>query len=273
MLPILGIIAGNGELPHEINQIYNEIGGKCVVAYIGKEDKPWNIKYQNFAIGSVGNILKYFNEQNVKNIIIVGSIDRPNLKSLKVDLVGSSLLAKIMKMKFLGDDNILRIVSDFIESKGFKVISPQQILKSYDYEKNMITKISPSSQNLTDINLGCTILRSLGSVDVGQSVIMCNGYTLGIEAAEGTDNLIKRCAILRKINKGGVLVKMHKFNQDIRLDTPTIGPQTIINLSENGFNGIAIDKQNVLIVQPKETLKLLNDKKLFLAFVSVEHIT
>lgn len=271
MLPTLGIIAGNGDLPHEITEIYKEIGGKCVVAYIGTEDKPWGVNYQHFAIGSVGNVLKYFKYQNVKNVIIAGSIDRPNLKSLQVDLLGSILLTKIMKMKFLGDDNILRIASEFIESKGFKVISPQEVLKSYDYEKNMITKISPSSQNLTDINLGRTILHSLGSADVGQSVIVCNGYTLGIEAAEGTDNLIKRCAVLRKINKGGVLVKMHKFNQDIRLDTPTIGPKTIMNLSENGFNGIAIEKNNVLIINPRQTLKLLNDKKLFLAFINSEY--
>ncbi len=267
MLPILGIIAGNGILPHEITKIYSKIGGNIFIADIGNEERSWDMTSQKFPVGSVGAILKFFKSHNVENIIIIGSIIRPNLLSLNVDFTGSILLAKILKTKFSGDDNVLRIVSDFIESRDFKVISPLEILLSNDYEYNMITTTTPLPKDLTDINLGSKILHHLGKFDIGQSIIISDGYTLGIEAAEGTDNLIKRCAILRKNNKGGVLVKMHKLNQDIRLDTPTIGPDTIINLAENGFNGLAIEKNKVLIAQPEITLSLLNEKKLFLIFI------
>lgn len=267
VLPTLGIIAGNGNLPDEIVKLYTNNNGKCVVAYIGGEEKAWSVTHENFAIGSVGSILKYFKEQAVEEIIIIGGIIRPNLKTLKVDLVGSLLLAKIMKMKLLGDDNILRVIANYIEDKGFKVISAQHILKSGDYEKKIITKAKPKKQDLNDIKQGIQVLQSLGTMDVGQSVIAYNGYIIGIEAAEGTDNLIIRCAFLRKASKGGVLVKMHKADQDIRLDTPAIGPDTIINLAKNGFNGLAVEKSKVLIAQPELTLELLDKNGLFLAFI------
>lgn len=104
-------------------------------------------------------------------------------------------------------------------------------------------------------------------MDVGQSVIISNGYVVGIEAAEGTDNLISRCAILRKENNGGVLVKMSKSAQDMRLDVPAIGPDTIKLLAENKYSGIAIEKSGVIIINPEEVQKMLDENNLFLSFI------
>jgi DUF1009 family protein len=217
--------------------------------------------------GEVGGILKYFEESKVENIVIVGAVERPDLKSLKVDVTGSMLIAKIIKKKFLGDDNLLRTVSDYLESKGFKIISPQEILKLSESENYISTKAKPLEQDMLDIELGREVINSLGDLDVGQSVIVCSGYVLGIEAAEGTDNLIRRCDILRKSEKGGVLVKMAKSAQDMRLDVPVIGADTIFFLAKHGFNGIAIQKKGVVIIKPEETMKMLNESGLFLKMI------
>ena len=111
------------------------------------------------------------------------------------------------------------------------------------------------------------MIKCLGGLDVGQSVIVCDGYVIGIEAAEGTDNLIRRCEYLRKKEKGGVLVKMSKSEQDMRLDMPVIGPDTVFFLAKHGFNGIAIEKEGVIVIKPEETQKLLNDNGLFLSII------
>jgi DUF1009 family protein len=142
------------------------------------------------------------------------------------------LIAKIIKKKFLGDDNLLRTVSDYLESKGYKIVSPQEILKLSESENHIFTKAKPLEQDMLDIELGREVINSLGNLDVGQSVIVCSGYVLGIEAAEGTDNLIRRCDILRKSEKGGVLVKMGKSAQDMRLDVPVIGADTFFFLAK-----------------------------------------
>ena len=266
----LGVIAGSGLLPSEIADLYLKQGGNVYIAALEGETDILHItkyQYKQFPIGSVGALLEYFRENNVKEIIIIGGIIRPDLKSVKVDKVGSLLIAKILKEKFLGDDNILKIISDFIESKGFKVISPKTLLELGTYEKLYVSNKLPSKQDQIDIELGSQVIKSLSNLDIGQSVIVADGYVLGIEAAEGTDALIRRCELLRKTEKGGVLVKMAKLTQDMRLDLPTIGPDTIFYLAKHGYNGLAIQKSGVIIVKPAETIALLNEHDLFISYI------
>jgi len=266
----LGIIAGSGLLPSEIADLHLKQGGNVYIAALEGETDILHItkyQYKQFPIGSVGALLEYFRENNVKEIIIIGGITRPDLKSVKVDKAGSLLIAKILKEKFLGDDNILKIISDFIESKGFKVISPKTLLELGTYEKLYVSNKLPSKQDQIDIELGSQVIKSLSNLDIGQSVIIADGYVLGIEAAEGTDALIRRCELLRKTERGGVLVKMAKLTQDMRLDLPTIGPDTIFYLAKHGYNGLAIQKSGVIIVKPAETIALLNEHDLFISYI------
>ena len=218
-------------------------------------------------MGSVGAVLEYFTENNVKEVLIIGAITRPDLKSIKVDLTGSILIAKILKNQFLGDDSVLQLISNFIESKGFTVISPTEFLQIANYDQTYITKNAPLSQDKTDIALGAKVLHALGDLDIGQAVIVCNGYVIGIEAAEGTDNLIRRSENFRKTESGGVLVKIAKTTQDMRLDVPTIGPDTAFYLAKHGYNGIAIQKSGVIIVKPEETIELLDEHRLFISYL------
>jgi DUF1009 family protein len=266
----IGIIAGSGLLPLEVANLCKQNKKEvCIAAFEGDTDISLitSYQYKQFPIGSVGSLLEYFTENNVKEIVIIGGINRPDLKSIKVDVIGSLLIAKILKNQFLGDDNILQLISDFVESRGFKVISPTEFLKISNYEKHYITKSAPSTQDKIDIELGKKVLHALGGLDIGQSVIVSDGYVLGIEAAEGTDNLIRRCEALRKSESGGVLVKMTKMQQDMRLDLPTIGPDTIFYMAKHGYNGIAIEKSAVIIVKPQETIDLLNENGMFLSYV------
>jgi len=267
MLQKLGIIAGSGDLPKEIAKLYNSAGGNCFIAAIDPETSFEESSYEHFTLGSVGGIIEYFKKNAVKNVVIVGGIARPDLKSLKVDFAGSALLARILKQKILGDDNVLKVVSNYIESKDLKVISPREILKFSGYNFDISNKNTPSSQDKSDIEIGIQVIKSLGGLDVGQSVIVCDGYVIGIEAAEGTDNLIRRCEYLRKKEKGGVLVKMSKSEQDMRLDVPVIGPDTVFFLAKHGFNGIANEKEGVIVIKPEETQKLINDNGLFFSII------
>jgi len=264
ILPILGIIAGDGDLPEEVARLYHSSGGESYIASVVLDRKfDDDLPYQNFPIGSVGSILGYFKENSVENIIIIGGINRPDLKSLKVDFGGSILLAKILKQKMLGDDNVLRIIADHIGSKGFKVVSPKDVLKLNTGREDFSNTTLPSKQDQVDIEIGKNVIEALGKMDVGQSVIVSDGYVVGIEAAEGTDNLIERCAKLRKNKKGGVLVKMSKSGQDMRFDIPAIGERTVRLLAEHNFSGIAIEKCGVIVIKSQKVQKIVEDKGMF----------
>ncbi|MCC8417062.1 MAG: UDP-2,3-diacylglucosamine diphosphatase LpxI [Rickettsia endosymbiont of Bryobia graminum] len=266
---VLGVIAGNGALPVSIANNCMKQGIKCYIAIISEEVDLTlyeNFSYNVFKIAKVGSVIKYFKQHNVKNIVFAGGIKRVNLKSIKVDLIGSILLARILKQKFLGDDKILTIIAGFLEEKGFKVISSEEV---FTINNDVTTKILPLKRDLSDIELGVKLLKNIGTIDVGQSVIVEDGYILGIEAAEGTDNLIKRCADLRKKAAGAVLVKMMKDGQDSRLDMPTIGPETINNLNKYKYKGLAIQKDKVIIIDSELTIELANKYGIFIYQINI----
>ena len=137
-LPNLGIIAGGGLLPSEIARLQNNIGGKVFIAALEGEAEISSIaiySYKQFPIGSVGDLLKYFTENNVEEIIIIGGIKRPDLKSIKVDVIGSLLIAKILKEKFLGR-KIKRIKTDKDNNKKNVTISKLKQKNRFNFKKN-----------------------------------------------------------------------------------------------------------------------------------------
>lgn len=265
----LGIIAGSGLLPSEIAKLHTAKGGQAFIAGLAGNYEPDLLDayaHKVFNLGQAGAIIAYFKENNVSEVILIGGITRPELLSIAVDFTGSKLLARLLKNKFIGDDNALKTIAEFIEESGLRVVSPKQYMHSNN--DIITTELKPSHKQQQDINYGIEVLRSLSPYDVGQAVIVEDGYVLAIEAAEGTDNLIKRSKSLKKSSKqGGILVKMPKQSQDMRLDLPTIGPTTILLLAEYSFAGIAIDANNVLVVQPDRVKQLAKQHGLFLCAI------
>ena len=85
----------------------------------------------------------------------------------------------------------------------------------------MLTK-SDIQNHQDDIAAGIKASQQLGLEDKGQSVLVLNGAIIGYEDQKGTNALIHRFA-----QKGAVLVKTCKPQQDKDLDLPTIGLGTL----------------------------------------------
>jgi DUF1009 family protein len=101
---------------------------------------------------------------------------------------------------------------------------------------------------MADIGRGIEILTALGSLDIGQAVVIQQGVVLGIEAVEGTDRLMERCKDLHREGRGGVLVKMPKPGQESRVDAPTIGSRTVERAHRAGLAGIAVEAGGTIVL-------------------------
>jgi DUF1009 family protein len=264
----VGIIAGGGNLPVQIiNALQHKNQEFAIISVI----KDSNIEYPaNYIdIGNVGQILDYFKSQNVDEIVLAGKITRPSFSTLKLDAKGIKLMAQITKAKFFGDDSLLSIIVKFIENEGFIVKGAEYYTDDLLASVGNLTILHPSEQNLKDIELGKIVAGKIGELDIGQSVIIENGLILGVEAAEGTDNLIMRCASLKyEDNISGVLIKMKKPNQDSRIDLPTIGINTVKNVHFAKLSGIAIDAKQCLIIDKDKVIKLANELGLFITAIN-----
>ena len=124
--------------------------------------------------------------------------------------------------------------------------------------------IRPDELSQADIKRGVRVARTLGTLDVGQAVIVQQGLVLGVEAIEGTDELLRRCAVLRREGPGGVLVKVEKPGQEPRADRPTIGLRTVLLAAETGLRGIAVEAHATIVLDRDEAIRAADRAGLFL---------
>ena len=266
----IAIIAGSGRLPQLIVDKLVKESIKFIILTLSEDTEDSLKEYQHYQVapGKIKPILEILNKEQITKITFAGYIKRPALLSLKVDSLGASLLAKIAANKIHGDNTVLSIIAKFLEEQGFLVISPNEILPSLLSPEGVMGDIRPDKMDLADISVGQDLLAKISDMDIGQAAVIENGYTLGIEAAEGTDELIIRCALLkREDGKKGVLVKMKKLNQDARLDLPAIGPTTIENIYRANLKGVAISANNSLIINSADVIKLANKYGVFVVGV------
>ncbi|MEK6733669.1 MAG: UDP-2,3-diacylglucosamine diphosphatase LpxI, partial [Pseudomonadota bacterium] len=226
----LGIIAAKGDLSKNFIDYSKDNYELFIVAINGITD-PALVQDSKFIwidIGEIGKAIDFFKENNVEELVFVGSLAKPDLFSLKTDMMGAKLLAKITKDAIFGDNKILSSLVEFLESNELKVLGVHEILKTLVVNAAVFTKISPNEQDNNDIEIAKQVVKELGALDIGQGVIVQNGIILGVEAIEGTDQLIKRCGELKRSKiLSGILLKASKPNQELRVDLPAIGIETI----------------------------------------------
>jgi DUF1009 family protein len=263
MIGGLGIIAGKGLLPKLVAETHSSKGGQVFVAKITEGSEGCYDQYNQkaFALGEVGSLFEYFRSNNVTDIVMIGGMTRPKLAGIRVDKTGALLLARVVKAMIFGDDKLLRIVAQFFEESGFKILSATSILSGEaTISTGVATKITPSDSDYIDIEIGIKAAKELGKKDLGQAVIVSGGLVTGSEDERGTDYLIKS-------HNGGILVKAMKPMQDERLDIPAIGVDTIENASANGLRGIAIEANKVIVVDRWHAVQRANELGIFLVGV------
>jgi len=67
-----------------------------------------------------------------------------------------------------------------------------------------------------------------------------------------------------KKTKKGVLVKLPKKNQDLRIDLPTIGLKTIKKSIKIGLKGIAVKANQSVFLEKQKSIRLANKHRIFI---------
>ena len=267
----IGIIAGGGTLPRAVLDAAKQQGRHVFIAALNNsaDEKLYDdCDIEWFNLGSGGSIIKALRKRDINEIVMIGGVKRPNFSDIRPDLWTAGVLAKI-GIKALGDNDLLVCIKEALEAEGFALRGAHEIAPDLITPAGHLSKAKPDKKAMVDIERGLEVAQALGGVDVGQSVIVYDGVVLGVEGIEGTDELIKRCASYRKKDKGGVLVKLCKPQQDKRLDMPTIGLNTIQNLYDHGFEGLAVHAGNSLMPEREAFLKFADGRKLFVLGVEV----
>ena len=261
----IALFAGRGDLPRTLINVFQSQNRPFVVlAFKGQteEDLVKEVPHLWLYFGEAGKALRYINENHIQEIVMAGGISRPAYSEIRPDWEGIKWLAKIGP-KALGDDNLLKLVIGMIEERGYHVVGPDDILADLLAPEGLLTSHELDEQAWRDIGRGVEVLSALSPADIGQAVVVQEGLVLGIEAIEGTDGLIDRAGALQRPGLGGVLVKIAKRQQEQRVDLPVIGEETIHQAGKAGLRGIAVEAGRTLILNRQETLRIAQDKNIF----------
>ena len=265
----LGVIAGSGELPGRVIESCRAAGREVfVLALEGEADAKTvaSVPHAWCRIGGAAAGLNLLRAHGVGELVLAGGVSRPSFASLRPDWRAAKFLARV-GYRALGDDGLLSAIVKELEREGFRVVGPDRLLAEAELPEGPLGRVRPDDDALADIAHGMRLARAIGALDIGQAVVVQQGLVLGVEAIEGTDGLLRRCAELRRDGPGGVLVKAEKPGQERRADRPTIGPQTVRLAAESGLRGIAAQAGAALVIDRAEVIRLADAAGLFVVGV------
>ena len=263
----IGIISGGGKLPLAIGE--KLIQSKYDVVFFCIENfcdlklyKKYN--FNSIKINSLSKILKILKEQNINEIILAGYVKRPSLKDISFD-INSLKLIKTFALEAKGDDKLLKTILIFFENQGFKIFDWKSKCQDLFIDKINLTIKKPSNISLKNKRKGLNIFEKIGKADISQSLVVQNNIILGIEAAEGTDELLKRCYSYKKKGDKGILIKLSKYKQSSHLDIPVIGLKTLKNLKKYNYEGIFLEINKCIIIDKKQVIDFANKNNIFIS--------
>ncbi len=263
----LGLVAGGGAVPLQVATAARAAGRDVFAVVIEGWADPADYRHlPHLAIrlGAAGQAIEILRARGIRQLVMCGAAKRPSFLSIRPDAGMARLLLKIGRAAWQGDDGLLKAVVRVLEEEGFEILPAQAILRDILAEAGRLGAVAAEAMALEDIRRGIAVVQALGAVDVGQGAVVQQGLVLGVEAIEGTDALLARCAGLRREGPGGVLVKLVKPGQDRRLDLPTVGPATVANAAAAGLAGIAIEAGGTILVDRAATIAAADAAGLFL---------
>lgn len=256
----LGIVAGGGLLPHKLRAFCEDNNIACfTIGFEGHADPASSDRLMR--IGEAGSIMAAFREQGVSDLVLIGDVKRPKFTEMRPDLRTAAFFAKL-GFRALGDDGLLKAVRAELEAEGFTIHGIHELIPDLLLPAGVLTKVTPDDNDYEHIHTGLIASRVIGRKDIGQCVVVLGDDVIGTEDEHGTNALIKRAA-----QKGAILVKSSKPQQDRKLDMPTIGSDTVKLCASLGYKGIAAEAGGVLIADREDMIAAADAASLFVVGV------
>ena len=263
MSKTLAILAGYGALPQILAAANPDA---LFVSFEGVAVEVPTQRHFAASFNQFGALFDALRHAGISTVSFAGAMTRPALDPSKFDAKTMALAPRLMAAMAGGDDGLLRDIIAVFEGEGFEVMGAHQVVPDLVAQAGLLAGNAPDAKDQIDAKRGMDILTALSPVDVGQGVVVASGLCLGVETLQGTDAMLNFVAATPKHlrHSGGVFVKAAKTAQDLRVDMPAIGPDTVASVAAANLNGIVIAAGRVLILERAKTLLAIEAAGLFL---------
>src|SRR5258708_4459271 len=232
----LAIICGGGSLPFAVAETVARRGRPVILfALRGFADAARVAEYPHHwtAVGQYGRFRRMAEKEGVRDVVFIGSLIRPALSQVRLDLGTLRILPRVMALFRGGDNHLLSGIVRILEQDGFHVFGAHEVAPELLMPEGVLGRYAPSDRDRDDIARGLALIATIGAFDVGQAAVVADNHVLAVEAIEGTDQMLSRIAEMRQTGRiralagTGVLIKAPKPAQERRGEPPAARAPTI----------------------------------------------
>lgn len=258
------IIAGRGALPAAL---VAAMDAPFVAALEGFVPDGVTVD-QVFRVERLVPFLRGLEDRGITSVVFGGAVTRPRLEPALFDADTAQLVPQLMAAMQGGDDATLRAVLGIFEGFGFTVAGVPDVAPRLVPGPGVLAG-AVAETDTRDAARAELIVQALGAVDVGQGCVVQQGLCLGVEALPGTDALLASVAGLGALRPDpargrGLFYKAPKPGQDMRVDLPTIGPETVRAVAAAGLGGICWQAGGAICLDRATMIDLADQAGLFL---------
>jgi DUF1009 family protein len=255
----LGLIAGNGVFPILFAQAAKKAGHRVVaVGHVGETDAGLADHVDTLhwvRVGQLGALIGALRKHGVMEAAMAGGIDKRRLFShARPDWLGVKTLARLLGRR---DDALLRAVAHTFECHHITIVPSTRYMPEAMTPAGVLGTVQPTSAQWLDLREGLRIAHVIGTLDIGQTVVLRDGAVVALEAIEGTDACIHRAGTLTH-QVGAVVVKAAKPQQDMRFDVPAVGLKTLQAAHDAGVKVMGLEAGRTLMLNPQALIEAAN---------------
>lgn len=260
----IALLAGSGYLPLLWLQEAGKQGYEVVAISLAspKEEealRPLVKKLYSLPHASWRLLLDILHKEDVQEIVSLGAFDK---RMLFKGCLKDWQLLKILWGVRKSDQGIIAALLAQLDKEGIRLLAQQEILQDFMAPLGTLagpTSISPSLQK--DIQLAWQQAKDLSALAIGQVVVVKEGLTLALEAAEGTDATLKRAFDLA--GGGYTVAKVAWPNSPAENhELPAIGEETMDILLATKAKALVLEAHKVILLEASKILKKANDSGL-----------
>ena len=261
---MIGLIFGETNFPLEILKKIKKRKLKYLIIDLSKSKEFKKDKNSHdVSIGQFGKIINILKQNKCKKVLFAGKVVKPSFSKLKLDLKGIYYIPRIIKKSKLGDAAILKEIIDILKEERIRTINSLIFNPELALIKGNYTKIKANKNDKIDIKKAIKTLNKLSKHNFSQGVVVRNKKVVAIEGNGGTEKMLNRSKS-KKFRNNGVLVKLPKKKQDLRIDLPTVGLKTLKQCKTVGLKGIVLKSKQNVFLERKKCINFANKNKMFI---------
>ena len=250
-----GLIAGNGQFPLLVLEAARSRGIEMVVAAIKEEASPElearAARLHWLGLGELSRLIRIFKSEGVCRAVMAGQVKHNKIfSSIRPDW---KLIQLLMSLPQKNTDALIGGVAKVLLEEGIVLEDSTLFLQPLLATEGVLTRRAPTPEEQKNLEYGRQVARDLARWDIGQSVVVCDGACVAVEAMEGTDAVIRRAAQLAQ-GKPLCVVKVAKPGQDMRFDVPVVGLSTIAVMRDCGATALSVDAGRTLLFDREQML-------------------